>query len=40
MQEKSGHHFGHALGLDHEHQQSELWTVLDKCLDTEKMMIV
>ena len=32
------HEFGHALGLEHEHQRSDFWEVLEKHLDTEKMM--
>ncbi len=31
------HEFGHALGLEHEHQRSDLWEVLDKYIDKEKM---
>ncbi len=31
------HEFGHALGLEHEHQRSEFWDVLGKFLDTDKM---
>ena len=31
------HEFGHALGLEHEHQRSELWEVLEKYIDKEKM---
>ena len=32
------HEFGHALGLEHEHQRSDFWEVLGKFLDTENMM--
>ena len=31
------HQFGHALGLEHEHQISDFWDVLGKHLDGEKM---
>ena len=31
------HEFGHALGLDHEHQSSDFWDVLGEQLDKEKM---
>ncbi len=31
------HVFGHALGLEHEHQRSGFWKVLDKYIDKEKM---
>ncbi len=31
------HEFGHALGLEHEHQRSDFWDVLGKFLDTDKM---
>ena len=31
------HEFGHALGLEHEHQCSDFWDVLGKHLDIEKM---
>ena len=32
------HEFGHALGLEHEHQRSDFWDVLEKHFDIEKMM--
>ncbi len=31
------HEFGHALGLEHEHQRSELWQVLSKYIDKNAM---
>ena len=31
------HQFGHALGLENEHQRSDFWDVLGKYLDIEKM---
>ena len=31
------HEFGHALGLEHEHQRSCFWSVASKFLDIEKM---
>ena len=31
------HEFGHALGLEHEHQRSDFWEIVAKHLDTEKM---
>ena len=31
------HMFGHALGLEHEHQRPEFWEVLGKHLNLEKM---
>ena len=31
------HEFGHALGLEHEHQSSKFWDVLEKHLDVEEM---
>lgn len=31
------HQFGHALGLEHEHQRSDFWTVITKHIDTDKM---
>ena len=31
------HEFGHALGLDHEHQRSDFWEYLEKHIDMEKM---
>ena len=32
------HEFGHALGLEHEHQRSDFWEVVGKYLDLDKMM--
>ena len=32
------HEFGHALGLEHEHQRSDFWDVLEKHFDKDKMM--
>ena len=32
------HEFGHALGLEHEHQRSDFWDVLGKHFDMEKML--
>ena len=29
--------FGHALGLEHEHQRSDFWSVLEKHLDVERI---
>ncbi len=31
------HQFGHALGLEHEHQRSDLWDVVEKHIDMETM---
>ena len=31
------HQFGHALGLEHEHQRSDFWDVVGKHLDIEVM---
>ena len=31
------HEFGHALGLDHEHQRSDFWKVLEEQLDVQQM---
>ena len=31
------HEFGHALGLEHEHQRSGFWKVASKFVDTAKM---
>ena len=31
------HSFGHALGLEHEHQRTDFWEVLGKYLDVGKM---
>ncbi|XP_064401872.1 uncharacterized protein LOC135347766 isoform X2 [Halichondria panicea] len=31
------HEFGHALGLEHEHQRSDFWDVLEKHFDLDKM---
>ncbi len=31
------HEFGHALGLEHEHQRSGFWKVIGKYIDKEKM---
>ena len=31
------HEFGHALGLEHEHQSSDFWDVLEKHLDVNEM---
>ncbi len=32
------HEFGHALGLEHEHQRSDFWDILGKFLDIDEMM--
>ena len=32
------HEFGHALGLEHEHQRSDFWNTIGEHLDKEKMM--
>ena len=32
------HEFGHALGLEHEHQRSDFWETVGECFDTEKMI--
>ena len=32
------HEFGHALGLEHEHQRSDFWSIVGRHLDKEKMM--
>ncbi len=31
------HEFGHALGLEHEHQRSDFWDVVGKHIDMETM---
>ena len=31
------HEFGHALGLEHEHQRSDFWKIIGKHLDLEEM---
>ena len=31
------HEFGHALGLEHEHQRSDFWEVVGEYIDLEKM---
>ncbi len=31
------HQFGHALGLEHEHQRSDFWDVVEKHIDMEAM---
>ena len=31
------HEFGHALGLEHEHQRSNFWEILEKHFDTDKI---
>ena len=31
------HEFGHALGLEHEHQRSDFWEVVKNFIDMEKM---
>ena len=31
------HQFGHALGLEHEHQRSDFWDVVEPYLDINKM---
>ena len=31
------HEFGHALGLEHEHQRSDVWSVLKKHVNEGKM---
>ncbi len=31
------HEFGHALGLEHEHQRSDFWDVVEKHLDVDAM---
>ena len=31
------HEFGHALGLDHEHQRSDFWDVLEKFFDKSRI---
>ncbi len=31
------HEFGHALGLEHEHQRSIFWSVAKKFIDVDKM---
>ncbi len=31
------HEFGHALGLEHEHQRSKFWSVAEKFIDKKKM---
>ena len=32
------HEFGHALGLEHEHQRSDFWDVVGEYFDQKKMM--
>ena len=32
------HQFGHALGLEHEHQRSDFWDVVGEYFDLDKMM--
>ena len=32
------HEFGHALGLEHEHQRSDFWDVVGDYFDRDKMM--
>ena len=32
------HEFGHALGLEHEHQRSDFWDVVGEFFDQDKMM--
>ena len=32
------HEFGHALGLEHEHQRSDFWKVVGEYFDKDKMM--
>ncbi len=31
------HEFGHALGLEHEHQRSKFWSIADKFIDDKTM---
>ena len=31
------HEFGHALGLDHEHQRSDFWDVIRPYVDVQRM---
>ena len=31
------HEFGHALGLEHEHQRSDFWETIERFMDLEKM---
>ncbi len=31
------HQFGHALGLEHEHQRSDFWDVVEKHIDMDAM---
>jgi hypothetical protein len=31
------HEFGHALGLEHEHQRSDFWKKIEPYIDTDKM---
>ena len=31
------HEFGHALGLEHEHQRSDFWDVIEPYMDLERM---
>ena len=31
------HEFGHALGLEHEHQRSDFWEVIEPYIDTDRM---
>ena len=33
------HQFGHALGLENEHQRSDFWDVMGKHLDVEQMKV-
>ena len=32
------HEFGHALGLEHEHQHSDFWNTVGECFDIGKIM--
>lgn len=32
------HQFGHALGLEHEHQRQDFWKVIEKHIDKYKML--
>ena len=31
------HEFGHALGLEHEHQRSDFWEVIERFMDLKRM---
>ncbi len=33
------HEFGHALGMEHEHQRSEFWSHAESFIDVDKMKI-